>query len=341
MLVARVIEDVPNNSHLQFEVVLPLIHIRNTNNAFFLTKWDSYGFDTYIQLQAGVDIKEMDKKIDDVIIKNDPNFGDTAAHLFLQPLSKIRLFDVDRSAGFIQYVYIFSTIAIIILLIACINYMNLSTARSEKRAKEIGLRKVVGSKKSQIIKQFYSESLLYALLSFFIATLIVLLFLPQFNELTGKQINFNFLNPGLLLGLILVALFTGIISGSYPALYLSSIIPINSINKTKSSGSKKSLFRKILVVTQFSLSIGLIISMTIVSNQVGYLRDAEVGFEKENVITFPVGGEIETFFESFKHELKENPDILAASLKSSSPLRSGGTSGTISWEGKDPEQQIG
>jgi len=340
VIVTGVVADVPQNSHLQFDMVLPLTHVRNTDRGFFLTKWDSYGFATYVYLQDGVAINEIDQKIDDLIIKNDPRFGDTAAHIFLQPLSKIRLFNVDGTVGFMRYVYIFSTIAVIILLIACINYMNLSTARSEKRAKEIGLRKVVGSKRANIIRQFFSESLLYAFISFLISIFIVIIFLPQFNELTGKQIDFNYTNPGLLFGLVLVALFTGIISGSYPALYLSSFIPIDILRKSKSTGAKKSLLRKTLVVIQFSLSIGLIISMRIVSNQVGYMRNAEIGFEKENIITLPVSGGIENIVESFKHELKANPGIVSVSLKSSSPLSSGATSGTISWEGKKPDQQV-
>jgi len=338
--VTGVITDVPKNSHLRFDVVLPLIYVRNTNREFFLTKWDAYGFATYVTLQDGVAITELDQKIDDLIIKNDPYFGDTAAHIFLQPLSKIRLFNVDGSVGFIRYVYIFSTIAFIILLIACVNYMNLSTAQSDKRAKEIGLRKVVGSKRANIIWQFFSESMLYSFISFIISILIVILFLPLFNELTGKQIAFDYANPGLLFGFFVVALFTGIIAGSYPALYLSSFIPIEILNKSKSTGAKKSPLRKILVVVQFSLSIGLIICMTIVSGQVRYIRNAEIGFEKENVITLPISGKIENIVEAFKNELKQNPGIVSVSLKSSSPLSPGGTSGTISWEGKSPDLKV-
>jgi putative ABC transport system permease protein len=319
---------------------MPLTSVRNTNRGFFLTKWDSYGFATYVTLQDGVAINDLDRKIEDLIRRNDSNFGDTAAYIFLQPLSKIRLFNVDGSVGFMRYVYIFSTIAVIILLIACFNYMNLSTARSGKRAKEIGLRKVVGSKRANIIRQFFCESLLYVFISFLISMLIVILLLPQFNELTRKQITFDYANPGLLFGLVIVALLTGIIAGSYPALYLSSFIPIEILNRSKSTGAKKSPLRKILVVVQFALSIGLIISMAIVSDQVGYMRNAEIGFEKENVITLPVSGKIENIAESFKNELKKNPDIVSISLKSSSPLRSGPTSGTISWEGKKPDQQI-
>ena len=338
--VTGVITDVPKNSHLRFDVVLPLIYVRNTNREFFLTKWDAYGFATYVTLQDGVAITELDRKIDDLIIKNDPYFSDTAAHIFLQPLSKIRLFNVDGSVGFIRYVYIFSTIAFIILLIACVNYMNLSTAQSDKRAKEIGLRKVVGSKRANIIWQFFSESMLYSFISFIISILIVILFLPLFNELTGKQIAFDYANPGLLFGFFVVALFTGIIAGSYPALYLSSFIPIEILNKSKSTGAKKSPLRKILVVVQFSLSIGLIICMTIVSGQVRYIRNAEIGFEKENVITLPISGKIENIVEAFKNELKQNPGIVSVSLKSSSPLSPGGTSGTISWEGKSPDLKV-
>jgi predicted permease len=340
MIVTGVIADVPKNSHLQFDVVLPLTCVRNTNRGFFLTKWDSYGFATYVTLQDGVAISELDRKIEDVIRKNDPKFGDTAAYIFLQPLSKIRLFNVDGSVGFMRYVYIFSTIAVIVLLIACFNYMNLSTARSGKRAKEIGLRKVLGSKRTSIIRQFFCESMLYAFVSFLFSMLIVILLLPPFNELTGKQIAFDYGNPGLFFGLVCVALLTGIIAGYYPALYLSSFIPIEILNRSKSTGAKKFPLRKILVVFQFALSIGLIISMIIVSDQVGYMRNAEIGFEKENVITLPISRRIENIAESFKNELKQNPDIVSVSLKSSSPLRSGSTSGTISWEEKNPDQQI-
>jgi putative ABC transport system permease protein len=339
-IVTGVIEDVPYNSHLQFEVVLPLSHVMNTRRAFFLNKWDTYGFATYVLLQEDVAINEINKKIDDLIIQNDPNFGDTAAHIFLQPLSKIRLFNVDGSLGLMQYVYIFSTIGVIILLIACINYMNLSTARSEKRAKEIGLRKVVGSKRVYLIVQFFSESFLYTFISIIISIIIVSTMLPQFNELTGKQININYTNPGLLCGLVLIAFFAGFISGSNPALYLSSFIPIDILNKSKTSYTKKSPMRIVLVVIQFSLSIGLIISMMVVSDQVNHMRNAEIGFEKENIITLPIIGSIENIYESFKYELKENPEILNVSQKSSSPLSSGPTSGTISWEGKNPDQQV-
>ena len=341
MIVTGIIADVPQNSHLQFEVVLPLTAVRNTNRGFFLTKWDSYGFATYVTVQEGVETKELDRKIELLIRDNDPNFGETAAYIFLQPLSKIRLFNVDRSVGFMRYIYIFSTIAVIILLIACFNYMNLSTARSDKRAKEIGLRKVVGSKRANIIRQFFSESMLYAFISFLVSILILILFLPQFNELTGKQIVFDYANPVLLIGFIFVALFTGIIAGSYPALYLSSFVPIEILNKSRSKGTKKSPLRKILVVCQFALSIGLIICMSIVSSQVGYMRNAEIGFAKENVITLPIIGNVENILESFKNELKQDSRIISVALKSSSPLRSGSTSGTISWEGKNPDQQIG
>jgi putative ABC transport system permease protein len=339
-MVTGVTKNAPRNSHLQFDVILPLSYITNTDMGFFLRKWDTYGFSTYVQLQEGVEKNEIDQKIDDLIIRNDPWFGETAAHIFLQPLLKIRLYNVNGSGGLIQYVYIFSTIAFIVLLIACINYMNLSTARSVKRAKEIGLRKVVGSNRTQIIRQFFSESLLYAFLSFLISIIIVILFLPRFNALTGKQIDFNYTNPGLLIGLVGVAVFTGIISGCYPALYLSSFIPIEILNKSKNKGAKTSLFRKTLVVVQFTLSISLIICMIIVSDQVGYMRNAEVGFEKENVLTLPVRGGTENILESFKYELLDNPAILSVSAKSSSPLRSGATSGTISWEGKAPDLQI-
>ncbi|MCP4723736.1 MAG: FtsX-like permease family protein [bacterium] len=340
VIVTGVIEDLPDNSHIQFDAMLPLVYVSSSRNAFFLNKWDSYGFSNYVQVSEGTNTEEVDGKISELIRKNDPNFGDTAAYIFLQPLAKIRLYNVDGSAGFIQYVYIFSTIAIIVLMIACINYMNLSTARSVKRAKEIGLRKVVGSSRAQIIRQFFTESIIYSFLSFILSIMVVKLLIPQFNALTGKQIVFELTNLGDLSGLMIIAVLTGLVSGCYPALYLSSFKPISIIKKLTGEGGRSSLFRKILVVMQFSLSTGLIICMMIVSKQVGFMRDAEVGFEKENVITLPVTGDIGNFLESFKLELLANPAIQSVSVKSTSPLSSGGTSGTISWEEKDPALQI-
>ena len=340
VIVSGIIEDIPDNSHLQFDVVLPLTHVRNTDRSFFLNKWDSYGFSTYVLLRDGTTAKEIDAKIGDLIIRNDPYFGATAAHIFLQPLSRIRLFNVDGSAGLVRYIYIFATIAVIVLLIACINYMNLATARSEKRAKEIGLRKVVGSRRAQIIRQFFSESFLYASISSIISLLIVILFLPHFNEVAGKRIDLNLMNPCLLTGAALIALFTGVVSGLYPALYLSSFLPIHIVKHSTPSGTGKSFVRKSLVVVQFTLAIALIICMLIVSQQVGYMRHAEIGFSKENIITLPVTGNIENRLESFRHDLEKNTAILDVAFKSSSPLRSGPTSGTISWEGKEPDAQI-
>jgi len=338
--VTGIIKDIPVNSHLQFDVILPLSHLRNTDRAFFLNKWDMYAFATYVQLQEGVEKSEIDTKINDLIIKNDTE-EESAAHIFLQPLSKIHLYNVDGSPGSIQYVFIFSTIAVIILLIACINYMNLSTARAAKRAKEIGLRKVVGSNRAQLIRQFFSESLFYSLLSLVISVLIIMFLLRQFNELTGKRIDLNYLNLWWLSGLILIVLFTGILSGFYPALYLSSFKPVNILKKRMGAGAQNSLFRKVLVVLQFSLSVGLIICMLIVSNQVGFMKNAAIGFDKENVICLPAGKGIEDDMESFKQELLENPSILNVTVKSSSPTRPGPFTGSIRWEGKNQYLEVG
>ncbi|MFC1725801.1 ABC transporter permease [candidate division KSB1 bacterium] len=337
--VTAVVEDVPENSSIQFEAVISKKYAETLPNAFFLRKWDSYGFSTYLQLRRGVNVEEVNSKISDYIIKTDPKWAHRPTHLYLYPFKDVRLHNLN-GGGLITYVYIFSIIAVLVLLIACINYTNLATARSLRRIREIGMRKVSGSNRNQLIYQFMGESVIYSLFGLFSAVILVTFLLPVFNGISGKNLSIEYSNFGNVSVLILIALITGLISGSYPAIFLSSFNPVNIFRNVAQSGRGSALFRKVLVVTQFTISIGLMICMVVVINQLSFMKNSEIGFDKENVLFIPLKGKYQENYETIKNELLKGPDIINASTKSTFPTFSGSTSGTISWEGKNPDLQI-
>ena len=242
--------------------------------------------------------------------------------------------------GDIQYVRMFSVIAFFVLLIACINFMNLATARSEKRAKEVGLRKVVGAHRLQIIKQFYGESLFLSLLAFFIALFLTYLLLPVFNDLSGKTLILNQLSITMLFGFAGIAILTGILSGSYPALFLSSFKPVTTLKSGRSSRTSGSLFRKVLVIIQFSLSIIMIIGTLVVSKQIDYIRNKNLGLKKENLGFVFLSGEFGKKYETAKQELLKNPNITSITRTSQLPTYIASSTSGWDWEGKDPEEKV-
>ena len=337
--VTGVIADIPTNSHMQFDFVRPFELFREAGRD--LESWSDVSFYTYVQLQKGASIQAVNDKLKVMIEKEDP------AHnlYYLQPLSRIHLhsnFNFDFAGhGNILYVYIFTATALFILFIACINFMNLATARSGIRAKEVGMRKVVGAKKSDIIKQFFGESLLSSLLALVYAVGLILLMLPAFNKLSGKDLAFDLPgNTGLILGFLAVAALTGLLSGSYPALFLSSFQPIKVLRGSLLTGNRGARFRKTLVVTQFSLTIILIIGTLVVHSQLSHIRNQNLGYDKEHVVVLPLRGEIAKNFESFKTELLQHADILNVTSSSSLPTHIGsGTSGAW-WEGKEEGTRI-
>jgi ABC-type antimicrobial peptide transport system permease subunit len=242
------------------------------------------------------------------------------------------------------YVFAFSVIALFVLLIACINFMNLSTARSEKRSKEVGLRKVVGATRHHIIAQFYGESLFMTVISFVAAIFLVYLLLPAFNNLSGKLLTLDSIKePVFLMGLFGIMLLTGLVSGSYPALVQSSFKPVDSIKGTGltfSSRSGKSLFRRSLVVVQFTLSIMLIVGTIIVYRQTHYMLNKELGYEKESMIYFRKRANVRNQYDAFKSELLRDANITGVTASSDIPTYTVHSTGAFSWEGKDPETRL-
>jgi putative ABC transport system permease protein len=238
------------------------------------------------------------------------------------------------------YVYVFSAIAVIVLLIACINFMNLTTARSSIRVNEIGIRKVCGGDRNDLIKQFLGESMCLALMALICAVVLVYFLLPGFNSLAAKQLEFNILHNGTLLaGLVLLAVFVGLVAGSYPALYFSSFQPDRVLKNTFQTGSKKSGLRKTLIVTQFTASILLIIATTTIYKQIQYIRSKDLGFSKDQILVVRARRQLMTNYNTVKERLLANPDVLQVSAASSIPLNVN-SNNPVYWEGRGPDSYV-
>jgi putative ABC transport system permease protein len=294
-IITGVVEKPPVNSHITFDM-LSSFETLNKRDPEQMANWANWNYQTYIQLQKGINYKEFEEKF---VSFNDKYIGGFIKAIggeitnFLQPLTSIHLhsnLEVELSANSdIRYVYAFGAIALFILLIACINFMNLSTARSANRAKEVGLRKVVGAERSMLIKQFLGEAQLLAVISLLFALAIVWFVLPYFNNLAGREMNINFVfNPWIAFGMILIVLFVDLVAGSYPAFFLSGFRPVSVLSGMLKKGAKNSRFRSVLVIFQFAISITLIIGTSIVLNQVNYMKNRKLGFEKEKLLVIPI-----------------------------------------------------
>ena len=338
-LVTGVLDTLPHNSILQFDFLIPYEFLKTTNDT--VESFGTNSIQTFVRLQDNVTEVQVNEKIREFLKTRMPATNTT---LILMPFPRIHLhayFGWDRDPGAIQYVYIFSIIAMFVLIIACINFMNLSTARSANRAKEVGLRKVVGAQKHHLIRQFYGESVVYAFIALVFAIIFVSILLPVFSKLAGKELTWSVAGIGpLLIGLIVLTIFTGVIAGSYPALFLSTFQPVKVLRGGLKSGAASSTFRRLLVVVQFSLSILLIIGTTIVYKQLNYMKQKNLGWDKEQLLYVILRGDIGDSYETLKAELTKDPRILGVSASSHLPTNIGSNSGGAGWDGKDPELNV-
>jgi len=334
--VTGVLDEIPHNSILQFDFLVPIEFLsEHWQFPELLTRWSDFSFTTYALLQRGASYEDVSRKTAGRIKQGNQNFDGDA---FLRPFTLLYLHGLGTGRGRIALVRMLSMIAVFILLIACINFMNLSTARAGNRAKEIGLRKVTGASRFDIIKQFYGESVLMAFLGLFLAVLLVIILLPVFNMLTAKTVAFDIFNsPELLLGLPGVALLSGLVAGFYPALLMSSLQPARMTRETVGAGSRSSWFRKILVVFQFALSIGLIIRTGVSYRQLDYMHHLDLGFNRDHLVYVPISGVLERQYEAAKQELLKIQGVSSVSLTSRTPIGfySGGSN--WDWEGKSPD----
>lgn len=311
--VTGILKDIPRNSHLQFQIFVPFQALDEMVWwASNFEKWSDWSYFTYILTKPDISIPELNGKITDLVRQNDKG-DDLTSQLFTQPLAGIHLhsdFRYDLAGhGDIRTIRIFAIVAFFILLIACANFMNLSTARFHTRSKEVGLRKTVGAQRIQIIKQFLGESLFFVLIALFAALVLVKFALPLFNQLAGKPLVMDLGDPRLLASLAGIILFTGLLSGSYPAFFLSAFQPTDVLKGTSRANTKGIFFRKFLVVIQFSLSVIIIVCTAVVANQLTFLREKKLGFDKDNVIHLPLDGTFRKNYETARNEMLQNPDI--------------------------------
>jgi len=343
--VSAVFEDLPANSSQHFEYLTNWFEFLQENP--WATVMSNIGPGTYVQLKAGSDPALVNQKIAhffDRFHPDQPKDKTAPPQLTLQPYSEVYLHgnfvNGKVAGGRIGYVNLFSIVAVFILLIACINFMNLATARSLKRAKEIGVRKVAGALRSSLIQQFIIESLWVTFLAVLIALGLLVFLLPMFNQLTGKQIGWPFHEWSFWLELAAVTISTGLLSGSYPALFLSSFKPVKVLKGTFKMGGGAGMFRKGLVVFQFVLSVILIISTLMVSRQVNYLQSVNLGYDRENLVYIPLEGKLGSQYEVFKQEALKMPGIQSVTLTSSTPTLIRQSDAAIDWTGAGPNHNV-
>jgi len=339
VMVTGILDEIPQSSSLKFDFLMSFEQWRKNNN--WAKEWGNNGPRCAVLLVPNASLANVNAKIKNYIkTKN----KDSNVELFLQNYGESYLYsDWDngkQTGGRIEYVRIFTFVAIIILLIACINFMNLATARSLRRAREIGVRKVVGAGKRQLISQFIGESLFVSFLAVCLSLVIVALLLPSFNTLTQKHLAIDLADPSFLLIILGLTLVTGIISGSYPALFMSSLKPIVILKGILKFKPSATYFRKGLVVFQFFLSIFLILGMIVIYRQIDYIHNKNLGFAKEDLLYMPLEGDLSKTFLTFKQELLKQPGIKSVTSAQSSPLEVGSSTQGVRWPGKDTTKLI-
>ena len=337
--VTGIVKDLPNNTRFEFEYLLPWSYLRSRGDDD--ENWGNNSTRTYVLLKPGASFASANSKIK--TIKQKYSKDEPEWEMFLYPVNRWRLYsrftDGVENGGRITFVKLFGTIAIFILLIACINFMNLSTARSEKRAKEVGIRKVVGARKSALVSQFIGESILIAFIAGLFSVLLVQLSLPAYNELTDKKLFIDYGNIYFWLSGLALVIFTGVLAGSYPAFFLSSFKPVKVLKGTFKKSAALVTPRKVLVVLQFTFAIVLIICTIIVKQQIDHAQSRETGYNKNNLIYHHLTGDIEKNYSSIKNELLST-GVASNVTKTSAPLTQSWSDGWgQEWEGKDPNDK--
>lgn len=342
--VTAVVKDAPKNSSMDFQFLAPFeFEMQNIENVrSSKTRWNNSLVQIIVEVKEGVSIDALSKKIGPMSAKK--NTGMKVLNLFLYPMERWHLYGDFKNwvetGGRIEYIRLFGIIGIFVLLIACVNFMNLSTARSEKRAREVGIRKTVGSRRAQLIVQFLTESVFTAFLAFLLALILIQVLLPYLKDLGFENIRFDFSNVALLASMLVVCIITGLVAGSYPALYLSSFLPVKVLKGVIKQGKDAVSFRKVLVVSQFVISMALIISAVIVFQQINYAKNRPIGYDPNNLITLDVSQDLVKNYNALKRDLLNTGDIEAVAKASSAMTWVANDFGHFSWKGKDPNADI-
>jgi putative ABC transport system permease protein len=337
--VTGVFKEIPGNSMLTFSCVIPYSYLREIGMSD--TQWGNNSIFTYVQLEKGADLKSVGKKLTDIVVENEPQIT-TKYSVF--PLLDIHLhgqFGFKETKGPVIVVSIFTMIAIFVLIIACINFINLSTAKASGRGKEIGIKKVAGADRMSIIIQFMLESLLLVAGAMIIALLLIGLMLGTFNNISGKSFRLDdLLQFRFIINFIIVGLVAGFLSGIYPALYLSSFMPVTVLKGEAVSTGRNGRLRLILVVVQFTLSILIATSAIFMYKQLKFLQNKDLGYNKENLICIPLPDNLKPKYYSLKKELEQETLIQGVTASMWNPTSMGSNSGGASWDGKDPAKQV-
>lgn len=339
-IINGVFEDLPKNSSFQFDFAIPFKLYEDKNS--WLQSWASNGVMTYVKLEPKAAPGKIDAELKGYLQKKDEQ---AISKPFLFPISDWHLYSKFENGkqvgGRIEYVRLFSIVAWIILIIACINFMNLATARSEKRAKEVGVRKALGANRNQLVIQFLLESVILSFFSVLLSIGLMYLFISPFNSLVGKELSVGITEPAHVFALVFIGLLCGLIAGSYPALFLSSFNPASVFKGVVFNGSKTAAFmRKGLVVAQFTISIVLIVSTIIIYDQIQHVQNRELGYNKENLIYTSTQGKIIDHFSVIKQELLATGMVENVSLSNQRLLQMGNNGWGYHWQGKDPNQKI-
>ena len=330
--VTGVLENVPKNSHLSFDYIIPTAYLTGKGNA--LDSWNRSDSRTYVMLRDHVDYQELNHRLESYVQERTP---DSPSRLVFQPLTEIHLRSLE-GGGPIVYVWIAISLALFILIVACINFMNLSTARFAKRSQEVGVRKVIGARRSSLIGQFFGESLVLSFVSAFFALGLVYVSLPVFNRFLEKEVGFRSLGTApFILAIASVVFFTGIVSGIYPAFFLSSFPPVRILKGFSRSARKMMSARRFLVVFQFAISCVLILLTLVISKQLHFIRNKDLGLKKENLVFFRLGNNPHVEPETIKHTLIQSSAISSVTATNAPLLWLGIETTSVSWEGKKPE----
>lgn len=347
--VTAVVAKQPKNSALSFDYLIPF-HLQEKMydyvNLYHKTNWANNSWQAFVQLNSNATEKVVDAKVKDVVISHftDENtLKSVKPEVFIHPMSKWRLYNDfengKNTGGFIKYVRMFGILGFIVLLIACINFMNLSTARSEKRAKEVGVRKAVGSGRKDLVQQFLSESMLISGLAFLFALGLVALALPFFNKLTEKEMSLHIGNPLFWGVMIVFTVITGLLAGSYPAFYLSSFNPVRVLKGNVKAGKSSSLPRKILVVTQFASSVILMIGTVVIYRQIQFGKNQPIGFDNKGLISVDWSDDISKSYDAFRNELLSTGTVVSICKSNSPPSQIFSNNNGWEWKNSQPVEK--
>lgn len=336
LTIRGVLKDLPSNTSFKFDFIAPFEFKKKLYNGW--KSWDNHSHSGYVELDKNADPDKVSKKLESFFVDN--VYKESTETLSLFPVSKTHLYTLEGDETNLKKIRIYLIIALIILIIACFNFMNLSTARAAKRAKEIGLKKAIGSSKSQLIRQFLFESLLISFIAINFAVILVRLFLPEFNNLLGQNMVLQYSDIKFLSIISFVVVFTGLFAGAYPAFYLTSYNTLEVLKGTIKSGKKAAAFRKVLVVLQFTLTITLLICTLTIILQTKHLKNAPTGVDKSNVLFVPLNGSLAENNESIKEELLRDPVIKSATFGSDLPISLNSNGGGYEWDNDETTKDV-